>query len=161
MQPALVELSRTLITGNYTAIATVARTIGPLWDEVVKLVTVQIACECSALCQKSPSALLRSMSVEEMETFSWATMMSEIRRLAPTLLQILMVVSSSNDHRNSNKTGSAHDPGICMTLCILLKERCTHIIGLQSLISLLLYMSNTNKVVSDIAIHLQKFPVDT
>lgn len=153
MQPAAVldlePLWRALGDGDILSVATAAQKIDLLWKEILKLVMVQVSSECSSLCQKAPSAsLLRSMSVAEMEQLEWATITSEIRRMAPTLHELLITVASSNDHRNKIKCGSAHNPGICMAVSILLKERCMHINGLQSIISLLLYTSNTNKVVS-------------
>ena len=88
------------------------------------------------------------MSIVQLKAFSWNEFVTPLKGLAPILLKLLQVVASSNDHRNNLKKGDAHNPGICMAVAVLLKERCMHVSGLQSVVSLLLYMSSANKVVN-------------
>ena len=102
MQSVLEPLKRALLDGTPTveSIAVSVRRIEPLWDEVLNLVRTQISCECGYLCQKLPAtSLLRNMSISDMEHIKWTSIVAEIKRLAPTLLDLLMTVVSHNDHR--------------------------------------------------------------
>ena len=47
------------------------------------------------------------------------------------------------DHRNANKRGERHYPGICMATAILLKERNR---GIQAFLSLVLFSSRVQKM---------------
>lgn len=73
--------------------------------------------------------------------------MSELEQKAPLLLQIMSSIVSTNDHRNQHKVGVKHYPGICMATGVLLKERNREICGIQSLLSLLLFLSHAEKKV--------------
>lgn len=54
---------------------------------------------------------------------------------------------SHTDHRNDMKLGEIHQPAICMAVAILLKERNQEMVGLQTCVSLLLYISRAQKQV--------------
>ena len=49
-----------------------------------------------------------------------------------------------NDHRNNNKKGTHHIPGVCMAIAILL-ERNREMCGIQSLLPLILFQSHAQK----------------
>ena len=76
----------------------------------------------------------------------------ELASKAPTLLHVLTTIASRSDHCNSKKLGSAHYPDIIMSAAVILKERNREMIGIQSLISLLLFNSRVEKQVN-IIIH--------
>jgi len=77
---------------------------------------------------------------------STTTPIYDLSLKAPTLLHVLSSIVSYSDHRNK-KANSAHHPGLCMTVVILLKERNREVCGVQSLLSLLLYSSHVDKQV--------------
>ena len=83
-----------------------------------------------------------------MENFSWDVFITELETKCPILHQILETVVSHSDHRNSQKKAEAHHPGICMVAAILLKERNREMVGVQSLLSLVLFNSRVHKNVS-------------
>ena len=55
----------------------------------------------------------------------------------------------TSDHRNEQKRADYHNPGICMSTAVLLKERNREIVGVQTHISLALFTSRVNKDVSE------------
>ena len=120
-----------------------------LADEVIKLVTGVINSECHVLCRKSREnpSLFRRISTTDMPSFQWSKFVDELVKNAPTLYQLISSIVSYGDHRNVKKSGDSHFPGVCMTIAVLLKERNREICGIQSLISLLLYQSHTQKQV--------------
>lgn len=95
MQPQLEKLKKAVVNGNCKTIAMVARSIVPLWEEIMQLVVSQMASECCALSQKSSPTLVRNMPISEMMKFSWERLMREIGELAPTLQQILLQFTST------------------------------------------------------------------
>ena len=52
-----------------------------------------------------------------------------------------------NDHRNKQKCGAAHYPGICMAVAVILNERSQKMAGIQSLVSMILFASHAEKQV--------------
>ena len=67
-------------------------------------------------------------------------MVYELQAKAPTLLRVLSTIGAHNDHRNQKKCGSMAS--------VVLKERNREMCGLQSIMSLLLFASRVDKVVS-------------
>lgn len=53
-----------------------------------------------------------------------------------------------NDARNMQKRDTAHYPGICFAVAVILKERSREMCGLQSFVSLLLMASGVEKKVT-------------
>ena len=82
-----------------------------------------------------------------MPTFQWSQLVDELATNAPTLLCLLTAIVTHSDHRNQLKVSSAHHPGLCMCVAVLLKERNREMCGVQSIISLLLYQSHVEKQV--------------
>ena len=110
--------------------------------------------ECSVLCERrSPPSPFRTTAVDGFQTFQWKDFIDDLTQRAPTLLSLLSTIVSHTDHRNEKKTASAHDPGICMTTAVLLKERNREMCGVQSLISLILYSSHAEKQVKSLMIY--------
>ena len=50
-------------------------------------------------------------------------LVADPKEKAPILLHILTAVASLSDHRNQNKVGSHHFPGISSAVAVLSKER--------------------------------------
>ena len=67
-------------------------------------------------------------------------MVYELEKHAPMVLRIVSCLVTRTDGRNKTKKGTAHQPGICTAVAVILKERNREMCGLQSLqISLLMY----------------------
>lgn len=125
-----------------------------LADLVLQHFLDKIHSECSTLCQRSsiPHSPFRRITIDKFDTFQWKSCIEHLSLKAPTLLHLLSTIVSHSDHRNAKKVQSAHYPGICMTVAVLLKERNREMCGVQSLISLLLYSSHIEKQVVKINI---------
>ena len=108
--------------------------------------------ECNELCRKNPASvsLFRRVPVDKLSEFSWDALVNEFQYKAPTIYQIFTTVVSHNDHRNATKKGAQHNPSICMAAATLLKERNREMCGVQSVVSIALYMSQVQKKVSSI-----------
>lgn len=142
------KIGRALAGGNITSVAkTVMNQINirkEIWDLVIR----DLERECASLCKRSAPSLFRKIGLQEMiDDFQWERLMSDLRTHAPLLLQILTSIVSTNDHRNKNKAGAAHYPGICMATAVILKERNREMCGIQSLVSLLLFSTHVEKKV--------------
>lgn len=69
--------------------------------------------------------------------------MEELRNEALVLLKLLSHLVSRTDNRNKKK-GERHNPGICMAVGALLKERNREMKGIQTFISLVLFSSRVS-----------------
>ena len=110
----------------------------------------EIDIECSALCKRTlpntnTPSLFRKINVQEMATFSCGKCIRE--STAAVLLQLLLGIVSHSDHRNQEKLGERHYPGICMAVATLLKERNRQMSGIQTFFSLVLFSSLVEKQV--------------
>lgn len=104
--------------------------------------------ECTMLCKSATSPThFRNIPVDQMVNFKWENLVDELKLNAPLLFKILVTIASRNDHRNVYKVGSAHYPGICTAVAIMLKERNRYMCGVQSLVSLIMYSCHCEKVV--------------
>ena len=92
-------------------------------------------------------SLFRKINVQEMAAFSWGKCIRELQSTAPVLLQLLLGIVSHSDHRNQEKLGERHYPGICMAVATLLKERNRQMSGIQTFLSLVLFSSLVDKQV--------------
>lgn len=107
---------------------------------VILRVLHQLDEECMKLCKVSTPSLFTKVPVSELENFEWDRFIQDLQERAPLFLQILSTIASRNDHRNRCKTGKVHYPGICMAAAVILKERSQRMIGVQSVVSLLLFL---------------------
>ena len=118
-----------------------------LADVVLQLLLNKLESECAALSQRSPPlSLFRRISTDKIAIFEWNKLVENLTQKAPTLFRILFSIVAHYDLRNK-KMDTAHYPGLCMTVAVLLKERNREICGVQSLISLILYSSHVDKQV--------------
>lgn len=121
--------------------------------EVFKLILDKVDDECNQLCRRQPSSpsLFRRAPLTQFMEWDWKLAIDELANKAPTLLHVLTTIASRSDHRNSKKSGNAHYPGIIMSVAVILKERNREMVGIQSLISLLLFNSRVEKQVCQIS----------
>ena len=72
-------------------------------------------------------------------------LISELQTRAPFLFKLLSKIVIHSDKRNQHKHGTVHHPGICVAVATILKERNKSMVGLQTLVSLLLFESHVQK----------------
>ena len=115
----------------------------------------RVELECSNLCQRSTDSFspFRKIPVGKLTDFQWKSFTKDLSVKAPILLRLISSIVAHSDYRNKRKVGSAHDPGICMALAVLLKERNREMCGVQSLVSVLLYNSHVDKQVCRIILY--------
>ncbi len=82
-----------------------------------------------------------------MPSLSWSQCIAELHSKCPTLYQVLWTIVSRSDKRNRVKRGDQHFPGMCAATAILLKVRNKHMIGMQTMLSVILYSSRVQKKV--------------
>ncbi len=130
------------------SIAKVALSVEGVREAIIKQLLGSLNQECSQLCQKIPApTLFHKIPVETLAEFKWDQMMAELEQSAPLLLKIVHCLVARNDGRNKSKVGTAHYPGICAAVAVLLKERNREMCGLQSLLSLVMYSCHCEKQV--------------
>ena len=113
-------------------------------EAVLSLILQDIFQECSNLCKKTPTSLLRKIPVDKMAEFSWEELIKELTFTAPTMLR---VVSSIAVRIQNQVTSPSHYPGICAAVAVTLKERNKEMCGIQSMLSLLMYSCHCEKQV--------------
>ncbi len=145
------KLGKELAGGHLRSIAKAVVGHKQLYEEVLKLILDKVDNECSQLCQRQPSSpsLFRRVPLTQFVEWDWKLAIDELASKAPTLLLVLTTIASRSDHRNSKKLGYAHYPGIVMSAAMILKERNREMVGIQSLMSLLLFNSRVEKQVSN------------
>ena len=74
-----------------------------------------ISKECYTVCERKDScvSLFRSIPVTAIANNKWKDFIEELQSKAPLLLQVFTSVAYAHDHRNTNKVGSVHYPGMC------------------------------------------------
>ena len=150
---ALNKIGRAVAGGNPVSIARAVHEHGSIRELLRKKFMNEIDVECSALCKhtlpntNTPS-LFRKINVQEMAAFSWGKCIRELQSTAPVLLQLLLGIVSHSDHRNQEKLGEQHYPGICMAVATLLKERNRQMSGIQTFLFPVLFSSLVEKQVS-------------
>lgn len=123
----------------------------------MKHVTTVVDRECQQLCKKKPASVLRVKSIDQLKSFSWDAVITELKKRAPTLLSILIAAAQSTRHprRQSEprrkKSNPVHRPWrqsvVCMAAAVLLKERNQQMCKPQSIVSTLLYAGHASKKV--------------
>lgn len=110
--------------------------------------------ECSVLCKKETPALslFRKMNVDHLHQFSWSALIDDLQTKAPVLFKMFNKIVSHSDKRNQVKHGAVHHPGICVAVATILKERNREMVGLQTVLSLLLFKACVKKQVHYISV---------
>ena len=113
----------------------------PLKHSVISQLATTIGRECVAMCSRNHGdSVLRLLSVLELKDFSWNTLLQELKKKAPTLLQLLTAASSRH---------ACINPGIIgMAASLLLYGRNPQLCLPQALNSVVLYAGHCAKVVS-------------
>ena len=139
------SLSFALATGSVSAVMNNAN----IQEALFLTYLDKIDNECSTLCQSGVEnlSLFRVVNMQSLPCFKWSSFITELQEKAPLLLQIISRMCSHSDYRNKFKCGEAHNPGICMATVVILNERNKHMMGVQSKISLILFMACVEKQV--------------
>lgn len=139
------RLGRALVGGHSPTIVKAIFAHDDLKELVLLKVLDAIDVEASKLCQHNSdsSSLFRKVSADKLPQFSWGSFITELQSKAPILFRVLSSLVSRNDHRNQQKRGAAHYPGICMAVATILKERNREMCGIQRLLSLILFTSQS------------------
>ena len=132
------QYARALIGGHAGYIAKAVMTRDDVKENSIKLLLGKLNEECASLCRKTITSPFRTMPADQMASFKWDDMVTDLKVKAPLFFTLLDSITSRNDHRNIVKVGVAQYPGIFAAAAILLKERNHGMCGLQSLVSLLL-----------------------
>ena len=108
------SFGRALAGGHITSVAKAIVKHSALREAVFLLFLDELDAECSKLCKRSELSAFRKLPVSKMSEFKWKVLIDELSSKAPMMLQILCTLTSANDHWNKHKSGSVHQPVICM-----------------------------------------------
>ena len=121
--PAESKVARALLGGHAPSIAKAIMDNDDVKEAIIKLLLRKLNEECTYLCRLTTTSPFRAIPINQLATFKWKDMMADLEQKAPLLFQIVHSIASRNDHRNTVKVGTVHNPGICSAVAILLKER--------------------------------------
>ena len=141
------RLARSLLGGHTLSIAKAVMAMANVQQAVFDIILNKINNECNKLCEKASTSYFRKIPLDKTVDFKWKNLIDELESKAPLLFKILSTIASRNDCRNKNKVGVAHYPGICTAAAVILKERNREMCGIQSILSLLMYVCHCEKQV--------------
>ncbi len=149
VRPDLQKIAKALAGGNVKSICRAFFSNSHLKDEAVSRVSRIVSDECALLCSKSaqPVSLFRTMTLEQVESFSWRQAITELETKAPTLYRIISYAFTHSSKRNKLKKGERQFPGLCTAVAVLLKERNKMMCGVQSFLSCALFATHIQKKV--------------
>ena len=149
MSPTLRPIALALYRGNWQSIARSVMKCSALSAIVVELVLKRLREECELLCSRSKRTKLAHSSPDELQSFSWTSVATELKQKAPILYAMLSTVGAPLRPRNIHKGASEESryPAICTAAAVLLKERCDYMCALQHLVGVILFHGNASKQV--------------
>lgn len=135
-----------LAKGNYYSFARSAMLIPPLKKALVNAIASEVRDECQKLCTTiaDRKPMLRKTSPDDLKTFSWSNLSSELRNRAPVFVAILeaSVKCPCGQHPDSMSQRF-----IGLAAAVLLHERNQFMCAVQCVISLLLHAGHVAKMV--------------
>ena len=151
LSESYVRIGRALAGGHPETIAKSVLGNVEIRAVLVNKVVEMVDNECLALCRmpKDGEVLspFRKLAFDQLKEFKWEMLISELQTKAPLLFKLLSKIVSHSDKRNQRKHGTVHHPAICMAVATILKERNKNMVGLQTLVSLLLFKFRVQKQV--------------
>ena len=138
-----------LAGGHFPSVADAIMDVRELSNLLLRCFLAKINEECLRLCQHTKIlSPFHKIDPDKFCLFQWKHFIDDLSHNAPVLLKVL---SSITDRQKTATpiADSAHQPGLCMAVAVLLKQRNREMCGLQSVISLLLYSSHVDKQVGD------------
>ncbi len=89
--------------------------------------------EIKAMCSGSTNSVLKSLDTNDLEMFTWDSVLSELKLHAPVLTDILFSCTKTRvQHRNQTGT-------VCFIASIIIKQHYRRMNLVQKIISLILY----------------------
>ena len=151
LSESYIRIGRALAGGHPETIAKSVLGHKEIRTVLVNKVVEIVDSECSALCRMQKDGEVtppfRKMTFDQLKEFKWEMLICELQTRAPLLFKLLSKIVSHSDKRNQHKHGMVHHPAICMAVATILKERNKNMVGLQTLVSLLLFKSRVQKQV--------------
>lgn len=98
--------------------------------------------ELATLGSENVSSVLCDKSSGAMKTFTWNTLIEELQKHTPVLLEILYLSTKTRKHRSVNQNAII---GICCA--ILCRYRSQRMSLIQRIVSILLYVGHAGKQV--------------
>lgn len=92
--------------------------------------------------------MFKGITLPSLPQFSWSWFIDKLKKAATLLLGIVSTICSQNDLRDKFKSGPTHHPGMGMAVALLLKEGNLHMTGVQSIVSLPLFVARVDKQVN-------------
>ena len=135
----LSKVGRALAGGNLSTISKLVLSHEDLREQILVRIMDEINRECACLCQRGDPSVFRKIPLQNLADFKWSICGDELQRKAPVLYRVFSKVVSSNNHRNQQKRGDQHLPGVCTAAAVLLKERSREMNGIQRMVSLVLF----------------------
>ena len=97
---------------------------------VLERIVYKMNSECFRICQLTkPLSPLHKIDASKCSSFQWKMLVEDLLLKAPTLLKILSPIIIANDQHKWAAVSGSHNPGLCMAVAILLKERNTECVG--------------------------------
>ena len=136
-----------LAKGNYYSFARRAMLIPPLKKALVNAIASEVRDECQKLCTTiaDRKSILRKTSPDDLKTFSWSNLSSELHNRAPVFVAIL---EASVKRPRSQHPDSMSQRSIGLAAAVLLRERNQFMCAVQCVISLLLHAGHASKMVT-------------
>ena len=99
--------------------------------------------------QYSRPSLFRKFQSQTIAILTGKPVLTSLQQGPSFVVESLRNIACHSDHHNNKYVGSAHYPRIIMAAAVILKERNREWVGVQSLISLLLFSSRVQKQVNE------------
>ena len=96
----LLKIGRALAGGHMPTIAKAVFSYAPLKQEIMLKVLDTVSSECGDLCKKGSTNIscFRNIPLEKMAEFERAKCIDDLKKKAPTLLQLFSTIVQHNDH---------------------------------------------------------------
>lgn len=141
MTPSRKKIRKALARGSRVAIATQCLDDDVMSKHIIKKVCRMVKSEMEALCSDKVDSTLRHHSRDELMTFEWSSIYSELQQHAPILLEVLLAATSTRCPRPNREAL------ISMCASMICKLRRPHMCTAQKTLSLILYAGHASKKV--------------
>ena len=117
-------------------------------NHVISAVGHQIKTEIQTLCSKNVDSVQRKKDAMSLKTFTWAPILNEAKKHAPTLVKLLRTATSIGSGKNK-RVELKQDILIGACVSIICKYRNPRMALFQRVVSLVLYSGHSGKKVND------------
>ena len=113
---------------------------------LISALATEIKAEIQSLCSRETDSIQKNKNPASFKAFQWSSIVDEATKFAPTLVDILRLITTYWTRRKKAKRNSYIVIGLC--ICILCKHRNPSMALFQRIISLILYAGHSGKKVS-------------